>query len=332
MNERFGSTPRPDRSSDVRQFDVVTIGDMFVDLIVSGGDIVPRFGQVEQLVADYALEMGGSCNIFVCQAAKLGLRTAVLGKIGDDDFGQLILRRLNDSGVDTGRIVADAELKTGLGVALCRANDRAILTYLGSISDLKPADIDDRAIASSRHLHYGSFFLHTGILPHAASIVTRAKDLGLTISLDTNWDPAEQWGSGLADVLPLIDVFFPNEQEALLISRCRGLDEAAAELISQGVRIVVIKRGSNGASAYTHGQVVHCTPQPAKAGGDSIGAGDSFDAGFLAGWLRGVPLKTSLEIACECGRSVASEAGGLRGQPDWRAVSESIGFDGQTGI
>lgn len=322
MARQLASNTGSNTASDERVLDVVTVGDMFVDLIVSGGDVVPRFGQVEQLVGDYALEMGGSCNIFACQAAKLGLRTAVLGRVGDDDFGRLIVQRLAECGVNTGGILADAGLKAGLGIALCTPDDRAILTYMGLIADLRPSDIDDGRLAAARHLHYGSYFLHTGLLPHAVSIVAHARELGLTVSLDTNWDPSEEWNSGLDDILPMTDVFFPNEQEALLISRCGRLDEAAEQFISQGVRIVVIKRGSQGASVTTQDETIHCTAHPAADGGDSIGAGDSFDAGFLAGWLRGLPLETCLDIACTCGRLVAEQIGGLRGQPRWDTVRE----------
>ena len=112
-------------------YDVITFGDLCVDLIVSGGDIVPRFGQAEQLVGDYTLEMGGSCCIFACQAARLGLRTAVLGRVGDDGFGRLIVQRLRAYGVDTRHVAVDPAIKTGLGIALCRQDDRAILTYMG---------------------------------------------------------------------------------------------------------------------------------------------------------------------------------------------------------
>ena len=102
-----------------KPYDIITFGDMCVDLIMTGEDVVPEFGQVEKLVDDYELEMGGSCNIFACQAAKLGLKVGILGRVGDDDFGRLIIRRLQESGVDTQHVIVDPMIKTGLGVALC---------------------------------------------------------------------------------------------------------------------------------------------------------------------------------------------------------------------
>jgi ribokinase len=294
-------------------FDVITFGDMCVDLVVTGDDVTPRFGQVEKLVGDYTLEMGGSCCIFACQAAKLGLKTAVLGRVGDDSFGSLILRRLQECGVDTQHVTIDPDLKTGMGIALCPPGDRAILTYMGSINVLQPQDVSDSFLASARHLHHGSYYLHTGLLPGIPRILSRAKQMGLTISLDTNWDPAEKWRDNLAEVLPLVDVFMPNDQEARLISACDTLDKAVLHFHELGVPLVAIKLGADGALADDGINKIFQKVEPVT-GGDSIGAGDSFDAGFLAGWLRGWELVRCLDLACRCGRSVAGQVGGLAGQ------------------
>jgi sugar/nucleoside kinase (ribokinase family) len=311
---------------DRKEYDVITFGDLCVDLIVAGGDIVPRFGQVEQIVDRYELEMGGSCSIFACQAAKLGLRVGILGRVGDDDFGRLIVRRLDESGVDTRHVAIDPGLKTGLGIALCKDDDRAILTYVGSIDVLGPDDVSETFLASARHLHYGSFFLHTGLQPHAPEILRRARTLGLTTSLDTNWDPEERWNSTLAETLTLTDLFMPNEQETLRITGCSSIETAVARLRLQGIPLVTIKRGVDGAEAYNGQRRYECTVVQAPPGGDSVGAGDSFDAGFLAGWLRDLALQQCLEIACRCGREVASAIGGLRGQPAWDEIVLHFGI------
>jgi sugar/nucleoside kinase (ribokinase family) len=309
-----------------RPYDVITFGDLCVDLIMTGDDVVPQFGQVEKLVGDYVVEMGGSCSIFACQAAKLGLRVGILGRVGDDGFGHLILRRLDESGVDTSHVAVDPALKTGLGIALCQGDDRAILTYMGSISALTVDDVTDEFLASARHLHYGSFFLHTGLIDHAPDIIRRARALGLSTSLDTNWDPAERWNSTLAKVLSLTDLFMPNDQEARYISGKHELEGAVSWAQERGIPLVTLKLGADGARLYSEGERFACTVRQAT-GGDSVGAGDSFDAGFLAGWLRGLPLQVCLQIACECGRSVASAIGGLEGQPTWASVTAALGLE-----
>jgi sugar/nucleoside kinase (ribokinase family) len=298
-------------------YDILTFGDLCVDLILSGGDIVPEFGQVEKLVGEYTLEMGGSCSIFACQAARLGLKVAILGRVGRDAFGELILARLTEAGVETQFVDTDPSLKTGLGIALCKDNDRAILTYPGTITAVQPADVTDKLLALARHLHHGSYFLQTPLRPHISDIFSRARQLGLTISLDTNWDPEDRW-DGVAELLPLVDVFLPNEQEAGRITK-DGTGNVIRDLHKLGVPLVVVKRGSAGAVVSDGRQLITQEVEPVS-GGDSVGAGDSFDAGFLAGWLRGLPLAESLRLGSACGRSVAAQVGGVAGQPRWEDI------------
>ena len=294
--------------------DILTFSDMCVDLVMSAGDVVPEFGQVEKLVDDYLLELGGSCNIFACQAAKLKLATTVLGRVGDDSFGELIVRRLRESGVDVSRVIVEPALKTGLGVALCTPGDRAILTYMGTIDAVHPRDVTDEVLMSARHLHHGSYFLHRNLRPAMSEVFSRARAMGVTTSLDTNWDPDDTWGDDLRSVLQHTDVFFPNVQEALRISRTSDIRDAAACFLELGVGVIAIKGGADGSWGCTAEQSFHQPVEPVT-GGDTIGAGDSYDAGFLSGWLRGEPLERCLAIGTTCGRSVAARPGGLAGQP-----------------
>ena len=168
------------------KFDVITIGDVCVDMVLTGGDIVPEFGQKEKLIGDYVLEMGGSSLIFACQAAKLGLKVAVLGRVGTDQFGELVISRLQEAGVDTSYLIRTQDVRTGLGVILSKGEDRAILTYSGTIEAVGPEDVTDEFLSSSRHLHIGSYYLLSGIRPQFVDITQRARHLGLTVSLDTN--------------------------------------------------------------------------------------------------------------------------------------------------
>jgi len=194
---------------------------------------------------------------------------------------------------------------------------------LGSLNAVYPDDVIDEFLASARHLHHGSFFLHTNLRPAIPQIFQRARDLGLTTSLDPNWDPDEAWNSTLQETLPLTQVFFPNDQEALHISGAQDLEGAVKVFQKMGVAITVIKRGADGALMAAGNQRTTCV-LPRVSGGDSIGAGDSFDAGFLAGWLRGLPMAENLEIASHCGREVAAQTGGLRGQPDWNRIQDLL--------
>ena len=296
------------------EYDIIILGDTCVDLIINGADVVPEFGQVEKLVDNYTLELGGSCCIFAAQAAKLGLHVGMLGRVGNDAFGRLVLQRLQEAGADTQHMVVDPALKTGLTIHLNQPDDRAMLTHLGSLNALTSADVTDVFLASARHIHYGSLFLHTGLLPEWISILQRAKNFGLSVSLDTNWDPDERWDSGLKQAFPLVDIFLPNDEET---KRIAGVDHLiqAADYLREQVKILALKHGADGASVYQATESREQKVEPAALGGDGIGAGDSFDAGFVAAWLRGLPVDQCLEVACFCGRSVAGQIGGFIGQP-----------------
>lgn len=297
-----------------KPFDILVFADACVDLILRDDDVQPQFGQVEKLVADYDLVMGGSCCIFAAQAAKLGLRVAILGRVGDDAPGQLIIDALAESGVNTRYMSIQPQLRTGITVHLVQGRDRAMLTHLGALNALTRADISDQLLASARHLHYGSLYLQSGLLPDWVDILRRAKQLGLTTSLDTNWDPNEVWNYDLASGLRYVDVLLPNEQEARHLSGAADFG-AAVECLRGQVPVLVIKRDLRGAIVWQAEREIAHSVEPAPAGGDGIGAGDSFAAGFLAGWLGSLPLETCLAIGCQCGRGAASAVGGTRGQP-----------------
>lgn len=296
-----------------KTYDIIAFADTCVDLILRDDDVAPRFGQVEKAVAEYELVMGGSCCIFAAQAAKLGLRVALLGTVGADAYGELILDTLSAAGVDTQYMGVDGELQTGLTVHMVQGDDRAMLTYPGSANALRTADIPDDILAQARHLHYGSLFLQAGLLPDWIAILRRAKGLGLTVSLDSNWDPAEAWDIDLEAALTSIDVLLPNAQEAQKLCGVASLPEAVS-FLRQRVPLLVVKEGTAGASAWTRDREFFRTVAAADASGDGIGAGDSFDAGFLAGWLNGLAIPECLSIACRCGRAVAGRVGGVAGQ------------------
>jgi sugar/nucleoside kinase (ribokinase family) len=190
---------------------------------------------------------------------------------------------------------------------------------MGTINAIRPEEVNDDLLSTARHLHHGSFYLHTRLRPAIPYLFQRARRLGLTTSLDTNWDPEETWDGGLVDALRWTDIFMPNDQEAMRISRQEGLAQAADVFRQQGARIVAIKAGDKGAWGFAAGGAWEQPVSPVS-GGDSIGAGDSFDAGFLAGWLRGYPLEKCLQIASACGRSVANQIGGLAGQLNWEDI------------
>jgi len=310
------------------RYDIVAVLDCCVDLVLSGGDVVPKFGQREQFIGDYSVEMGGSGCIFAAQAAKLGLRAAGIGVIGDDAFGQTVWDTLSASGVDTRFVRRDGHWKTGLGVLLCVEGDRAILTYNGTIDGTMADDITDEILSSARHLHISSYYLLHNLRPHWLQIVKRAKRFGATVSLDTNWDPQDEWNEDIYGLLRYADVFLPNDKELLRIARKDDLQEAAAYLAGMGP-LLAVKRGSQGAMAVSGKKIWTRDACPVEAV-DSVGAGDSFNGGFLWGWLQGLPMELCLAAGCFCGASSAAARGGTRGQADRNALVSYLDGEGMT--
>lgn len=298
-----------------RPFDVMALADACIDLIVTG-DVRPRFRQVEQFVDDFSLQLGGSGAIFACQLARLGASTAVAGWVGADLFGDFVLSELGKSGVDIARMKKHPTVKTCVGLMLSERNDRAILTYAGTLDVPSPDDLNPELLDSCRHWHIAGYFLMRHLRPAWKGWLDLCRRSGVTTSLDTNWDPQERW-EGVVELLPLIDVFLPNEAEALAISRQTDVFSAAHSLAQHG-SLVVIKRGENGALAAKGDRLweLRASESQIKPNHivDTTGAGDNFDAGFLRAWLRAEKIDDCLTLAHKCAVSSLGYAGGIAGQ------------------
>lgn len=300
-----------------RPFDILTIGEINVDLIL-GHDARPSFGQVERVVDDATLTVGGSGTIFAMAAAQLGLRVAYCGVVGDDHFGRFMLDHLHTRQIDTSGVIIDPAAKTGLSVILSVPGDRAILTHLGTIDTLRAEMVNTSLLAQCRHIHVTSYFLQHHLRPGLPALLAQARAGGVTVSLDTNWDPAEQWDDGLAAVLAQTDVFLPNDQEARAIVRTHlGKDVTVEDALAHLAAIiptVAIKCGAAGAICRRGDETYHAPGFPMTVV-DTTGAGDTFNSGFLYGWLRDWMLADALAFGCACGALSTQAAGGVAAQP-----------------
>lgn len=295
-----------------KPFDLVVIGEVNPDLVLTG-DVTPAFGQVEKMVTEAALTIGSSACIFACGAARLGLRVTFIGKIGEDVFGRFMSEQLAGHGVDTSGLLVDPDLRTGLSVILSRGSDRAILTYAGAISELRFGEIDLEQVSRARHRHIGSYYLLSRLQPDIPGLFRHARGLGLTISLDTNYDPTGQW-AGVAPLLDQVDVFFPNETELAALSGESSVEAGLIRLSRPGL-VLAAKLGARGGAVRQAGQT-RFVPALPVAVVDTTGAGDSFDAGFLYGFLQGWEPARCLRLACACGSLSTRRAGGTTAQPN----------------
>ena len=303
--------------------DILVLGDANPDLVLSGGDVVPAFGQAERLVDEARLVIGGSGAIFACGAAKLGLRVAFAGVVGDDMFGRFMCDQLQAHGIDTSAVAVLPERSTGVTVVLSGRDDRAMLTFAGTIGDLRRSVIGADVLSRTRHIHVSSYFLQRTLAPELPALFREARDGEATTSLDPNWDPSGEWDNGLMALLPEVDVFLPNEVEALSMARISVVEDAIARLRSAGAGTVVVKTAGQGAVAAQAGDAVAVAGIPTQVV-DSTGAGDSFDAGFLAGFLGGQPLRRCLEIGNACGALSTRGIGGVSTQPTMVEALETI--------
>ena len=286
--------------------EVVVVGELNLDLILYG---LPRELVLnrELLASGLALTLGSSSAIFAHNLATLGTRTGFVSKIGDDPLGKIALEKLSAAGVDISR-VKHGNTQTGLTVVLPYPLHRYILTYPGAMFEMRYSDIDMGYLRSARHLHLSSFFLHQALRPQILELFRGAKNLGLTTSLDTNDDPENKWGADLLEVLKYVDLFFPNDREAKKITHTDDLSKAINELAAR-CKVVVVKRGSGTAICRSGDEQWSMAP-PKVTAVDDVGAGDTFDAGFVHLYLRGAKLEDCLAFAnLAAAYSVTKEGG-----------------------
>lgn len=320
-------------------FDLVVLGDCNADLLISGGDVVPAFAQQERLVDQAYLTIGGSGGICAAGAARLGLRVAMIGVVGDDVFGRFMRESLAARHVDVSAVRTDPRIPTGLSIHLIRDDDRAIITSPGTIPELRREHVDADLLAAARHVHVSSYFLQSGLWPGLPGLLRQARAGGATVSLDPNWDPAETWDQGLSDVYGLLDVLLPNDAEAVELAGATAAAgparptaaEAARLLTAAGPASVVVKLGAEGAlAAVGDGRLIRVPAVPGVRPVDSVGAGDSFDAGFLAASLWGWETRRALALGAACGALSTRRAGGTDAQATREeAVATAEGLIGE---
>jgi sugar/nucleoside kinase (ribokinase family) len=293
--------------------DLLVVGELNPDLVVRDADPRPVFGDVEKLVDHASLEVGSSSAICACGAARLGIRTALVAVVGNDLFGRHMLDQMSARGVDVAGCIADESEATGISIVLTRASDRAILTFPGAIGRLRADDVPRPLLERVRHLHVGSYFLLDDARPGLPRLFDDARRLGITTSLDCNWDPADDWDGGLIALLKGTDLFFCNAEEALRITRATNA-RTAAQALARHAGVAVVKMGRRGALAASGSEVVE-VGAPTVEPVDTIGAGDSFDAGFLSQWIWGRPIDESLRVGVACGALSTRGPGGTSRQP-----------------
>src|SRR6202030_4013983 len=269
----------------LRMIEVCVVGELNLDLILYGLPeelVLDR----EHLASNMAFTLGSSSAIFAHNLCVLGRQVGFISKIGNDQLGKMAAQRLSEAGVDISRIKqATGNTSTGLTVVLPYTQHRYMLTYPGTMFEMQYSDIDVDYLCTARHFHLSSFYLHCALRPEIVNLFRQAQQAGLTTSLDTNDDPENQWAQDLLEVLKYVDVFLPNEREAKNIARTNDLSQALT-LLAELSKVVVVKRGSE-ATICRRGNEEYSLAPPRVQMVDDIGAGDTFDAGFMHAYLLG---------------------------------------------
>jgi ribokinase len=307
--------------------DVLVLGDANPDLVLRG-DVVPRFGQAEQLLDTADFVVGGSGSIVAHGLARLGTAVRMVATVGTDPFADLLRERLAAAGVDVSGLHATGDA-TGLTVILSSEHDRAVLTFPGAIADLDTEHaleaVDKAAADGARHVHVSSLYLLPRLAPGLADVLRRAHERGLSTSLDTNDDPSGRWDLS-TDALEHVDLLLPNDREALALAARVGQDSgdpvaAAGALAAQGPTVVV-KLGAEGAAQVGPDGTVLRAPVPPTEVVDTTGAGDTLVAGYLDGRLRGLSDEQCLRRGVLAAALSITASGGTGSQPTADRLAE----------
>jgi sugar/nucleoside kinase (ribokinase family) len=291
----------------VGRLSAAVVGELNLDIILYG---LPKELELEReyLARSLAFTLGSSSAIFAHNLSVLGTKVGFVSKIGSDPLGRMAVQRLADSGVETDRVVRASGGTTGLTVILPHLRQRYILTYPGTMFEMQFGDIDLNYICSARHFHLSSFFLHRALRPKILDLFCKAKSAGLSTSLDTNDDPEDKWSSDVLEVLKHTDIFFPNDREAKKLARTPDLSQAINTLAGLA-KMVVVKRGPAAAICRKGDDQWSLLP-PSVNVVDQVGAGDSFNAGFIHQYLQGAGPEECLEYANLAGAYSTTREGG----------------------
>ena len=293
----------------MKQFDIIALGELNVDLILNQIEGQPEIGK-EKFAKQMTLTLGSSTAIFAANAAALGAKVAFCGMIGNDSFGDLVETSLQKKGVNTGFLIRQHKYATGATICMSYDEDRANLTYQGAMDYMTLGDISPYVFTETKHIHISSIFMQSGVKRDLMKILTLCKENGVTTSLDTQWDPVEQWDLDYKTVLPMLTVFMPNETELKFLTHSATLEEAI-EKIRPYVNAAVIKCGSRGSLLMRKG-----LPDRMQAAllnkhvVDCIGAGDSFNSGFITRLAAGDPLDVCQQYGNMTGAVNTTAAGG----------------------
>ncbi len=308
-------------SAGEKRFDVTIAGETNLDLILYG---LPEDLPLERelLASGFQITLGGSSSILAHNLARLGSRVGFATQVGRDEMGAIAIERLTQPGLDLSQVAYSDDRSTGVTLLLPHGAHRRILTYPGVMAEMTAASLDVDYLASAGHFHLSSLYLQTALQPGLPELFRTLKSRGLTLSLDTNDDPEGAWGGVLDQLLSLIDVLLPNESELKQMMRQPTLEQAL-DAAAERVPVVAVKCGARGAVVQQGALRIWIAPVPVEPV-DTIGAGDSFNAGFLHAFTHGCDAVESARFATVTGALSTLRPGGTEAFRDDSLMREFL--------
>lgn len=307
---------------------VSVVGELNVDIILRGIKGFPELDK-EKLASEGKITLGSSSAICAVGLSRLGVKVNFIGAVGEDILGEYILRFLDREKINIERVRRVNNADTGFTVSLTYPENRALITYTGIMDDFTIDESDKEFICnSSDHIHISSYFLQKNLQGDIKGLFVKAKEKGITVSLDPGWDPEDKDWDRLFDLFPLVDILFVNEIEAKRIYYSRyGLEQSSIDTVSKelskDVKTLVVKLGEKGALAIDNGKRYFRSGFKVNVI-DTTGAGDSFNAGFLYGILNGYDIEKCLLFGNACGALSCTGIGGTTMLPTLEGLREFL--------
>lgn len=294
---------------------IACIGSITTDILVRPADSVPTPGTL-RAVEGVEMHVGGCASNAAIDIAKLGFSSAILCRVGKDNFGRFVKNTCTECGVDIrGVVESESSVTTGSVVCISSTGERSFLYNPGSTADMVVDDINMDVIADCDIVFAAGVFLTVKLdgKPYAA-FMKKCQEMGKFTVMDTAWDFTGTWLPLIEDMLPCLDLFMPSYEEAVMLSGQKDPEKIADFFFDRGVKSVIIKLGKDGALVCEtkDNKVTYPTYSEFKPI-DTTGAGDSFCAGFLSGLAQGWSYEQSAKFAnavgTHCILAVGASAG-----------------------
>ncbi|MEA3400262.1 MAG: sugar kinase [Armatimonadota bacterium] len=304
--------------------DVVCVGIIVADVWGRPIDDQPEHGRL-MLVDEMGIGIGGCAANAGIGLAKMGVDTAIMGKVGDDGFGRFLREAMQEEGIDTSGIRVSEEKGTSATMIMIDSQgERTFMHCIGANATMRPQDIDMRQVAAAEIFHFAGALVMPGFDgPPAASVMKAAQEAGTTTALDVVWDDTGRWMELLEPVLPYTDIFLPSLAEAVEITGETDPGAVAEVLMDHGVKTVGLKMGEEGCYVRTADHEIRAPAYDVEVI-DGTGSGDAFVAGFLLGSLAGWELEDVAHFANAVGALCVTAPGTTTGLRDFEGTIDFL--------